>query len=162
MPRSNLEFLNSSFYYNSFLLSQALGDQQQGLVLVKSDDDDTNDDEVKVAPNTEQFDEEDLEVFQPSSEWQSIKPGQSIPAGLHVRMNLQTGEKEAKLMEGDDGTKFKNNMDSKKKFITIDKNVISKQRLKEALKDFRDKFHDESAQGEHSDQSHGSLTGGEF
>ena len=102
-----MEFLNSSFYYYSYLLSQALGDQQQGLVLVKSDDDDTNDDEVKVAPNTEQFDEEDLEVFQPSSEWQSIKPGQSIPAGLHVRMNLQTGQKEAKLMEGDDGTKFK-------------------------------------------------------
>ena len=57
---------------------------------------------------------------------------------------------------------LKNNMDSEKKFITIDKNVISKQRLKEALKDFRDKFHDESAKGEHSDQSHGSLTGGEF
>ena len=27
--------------------------------------------------------------------------GQSIPRGLHVRLNLQTGKKEAKLMEED-------------------------------------------------------------
>lgn len=79
----------------ALLLTSTLGEQQQGLVLVKSDDENGNNDEVEIAPNTEQFDEEDLEVFQPSSEWQSIKPGQGIPPGLHVRMNLQTGEKEA-------------------------------------------------------------------
>lgn len=144
----------------ALLLTSTLGEQQQGLVLVKSYDENGNNDEVEIAPNTEQFDEEDLEVFQPSSEWQSIKPGQGIPPGLHVRMNLQTGEKEAKLMEGDDGTKYKTNKDSKQKFITIDKNVISKQRLKEALKDFRDKFHDENPDEEYSDQSHGPLPGG--
>lgn len=38
-------------------------------------------------------------VFQPTSEWQEIEKGQAIPAGLHVRMNLQTGAREAKLME---------------------------------------------------------------
>ena len=29
--------------------------------------------------------------------------GQSVPAGLHIRMNLETGLREAKLMDGDDG-----------------------------------------------------------
>lgn len=51
-------------------------------------------------------DEDDgLSVFQPTNEWQVIERGQSIPAGLHVRMNLQTGVREAKLMEDDPGNK---------------------------------------------------------
>ena len=40
----------------------------------------------------------EAEVFIPTTEWQVVKEGQSIPKGLHVRMNLQTGLKEAKLM----------------------------------------------------------------
>jgi len=32
--------------------------------------------------------------------------GQAVPAGLHIRMNLQTGQNEGKLMEGDDGVKY--------------------------------------------------------
>jgi nucleotide exchange factor SIL1 len=31
---------------------------------------------------------------------------QAIPAGLHVRLNIETGKKEAKLMDGDDGHKY--------------------------------------------------------
>ena len=112
--------------------------------------------------NAEQIDEVDLEVFQPTSEWQAIQPGQGIPAGLHVRMNLQTGEKEAKLMDGDDGSKYKIDKDSKQKFINIDKNFISKQHLKEALKEFRDKFHDESPDGENSEQTQSQLDPSEY
>ena len=112
--------------------------------------------------NAEQIDEEDLEVFQPTSEWQAIRPNQGIPAGLHVRMNLQTGEKEAKLMDGDDGSKYKIDKDSKQKFINIDKNFISKQHLKEALKEFRDKFHDESPDGENSEQTQSQLDPSEY
>ncbi|XP_041476573.1 nucleotide exchange factor SIL1-like [Lytechinus variegatus] len=44
-------------------------------------------------------DQEILEVFKPSDEWQPIKEGQAIPAGLHVRINLATGEKEAKYLD---------------------------------------------------------------
>ncbi|KAJ0409763.1 hypothetical protein ATCC90586_001076 [Pythium insidiosum] len=40
--------------------------------------------------------------FVPTEEWQEILPGQSIPPGLHVRMNLETGKKEAKLITDDD------------------------------------------------------------
>ncbi|XP_030841956.1 nucleotide exchange factor SIL1 [Strongylocentrotus purpuratus] len=43
--------------------------------------------------------EEILEVFQPTDEWQTIKEGQAIPAGLHVRINLAEGTKEAKYLD---------------------------------------------------------------
>ena len=39
------------------------------------------------------------EIFVPTNEWQEIKPGQAIPQGLHVRMDMQTGKKEARLMQ---------------------------------------------------------------
>ncbi|XP_053964215.1 nucleotide exchange factor Sil1 [Anastrepha ludens] len=38
-------------------------------------------------------------TFEATNEWQEIKEGQEIPAGLHVRINLQTKKKEAKLYE---------------------------------------------------------------
>lgn len=39
-------------------------------------------------------------LFEPSSEWQIVKPEQRLPAGLDIRVNLETGLKEAKLGEG--------------------------------------------------------------
>ncbi|XP_068745321.1 nucleotide exchange factor SIL1-like [Montipora capricornis] len=127
------------------LLLSSLAEQQPGLVLVESDDG-FKDSEIIEEVNKEHV-EEDLTIFQPTADWQTIQPGQGIPPGLHVRMNLQTGKKEAKLMDGDDGSKYQSNKDTKQKFITIDKSVISKQHLKEALKDFRDKFHSDSPSG---------------
>ncbi|KAG1650831.1 Nucleotide exchange factor SIL1 [Nymphon striatum] len=44
-------------------------------------------------------DEEKKDIFIPSKEWKVIKEDQSIPPGLHVRINLSTGLKEAKLMD---------------------------------------------------------------
>uniref|UniRef100_A0A1A9WGZ7 Nucleotide exchange factor SIL1 n=1 Tax=Glossina brevipalpis TaxID=37001 RepID=A0A1A9WGZ7_9MUSC len=46
--------------------------------------------------------EEIAENISFTKEWKEIKDGQSIPAGLHVRINLQTGKKEAKLITSDD------------------------------------------------------------
>lgn len=41
-------------------------------------------------------------VFIPTNEWQEVKEGQDIPGGLHVRLNIDTHKREAKLMaEGD-------------------------------------------------------------
>ena len=45
------------------------------------------------------IDDQDLNIFKPTSEWQTVLEGQAIPAGLHVRMNLATGKKEAKLLD---------------------------------------------------------------
>jgi len=36
--------------------------------------------------------------FIPTNEWQIVKDGQMIPGGLHIRMDLSTGLKEAKLL----------------------------------------------------------------
>ena len=37
--------------------------------------------------------------FVATNEWQVIKEGQIVPSGLHYRINLETGVKEAKLLE---------------------------------------------------------------
>jgi len=42
---------------------------------------------------------EDDNVFVATAEWQEIRPGQKVAAGLHYRMNLETGKKEAKLLD---------------------------------------------------------------
>uniref|UniRef100_A0A1B0GIJ5 Nucleotide exchange factor SIL1 n=1 Tax=Lutzomyia longipalpis TaxID=7200 RepID=A0A1B0GIJ5_LUTLO len=42
------------------------------------------------------------DTFIPTREWQTIKEGQKVPAGLHYRINLETGEKEAKILEEED------------------------------------------------------------
>lgn len=95
----------------------------------------------------------DAEPFIPTKEWQIVKPNQAIPAGLHVRMNFQTGIKEAKILEDDDdkGTPDKKEPAGPK--ITLseeNKNInefppnnekiyFTKEHLKEALSEFRDK-----------------------
>ncbi|XP_058808029.1 nucleotide exchange factor Sil1 [Phymastichus coffea] len=50
-------------------------------------------------------------VFVPTKEWQTVKKGISIPQGLHIRHNLQTGVIEAKLMD-DDNDKEKSSEDN--------------------------------------------------
>ncbi|XP_064465810.1 nucleotide exchange factor SIL1-like [Ornithodoros turicata] len=37
-------------------------------------------------------------LFQPEKEWKEVKPGDVLPPGLHVRMDLTTGRKEARLL----------------------------------------------------------------
>ncbi|KAM9916356.1 hypothetical protein OXX80_013633, partial [Metschnikowia pulcherrima] len=41
------------------------------------------------------------QIFQPSNEWQVVREDQQIPAGLHVRLNLETGETEARLLRAE-------------------------------------------------------------
>ncbi|KAJ5038824.1 uncharacterized protein L3040_006503 [Drepanopeziza brunnea f. sp. 'multigermtubi'] len=45
-------------------------------------------------------------IFQPTKDFQPVREGQDLPPGLHVRMNIWSGEKEARLnipMEGEEG-----------------------------------------------------------
>lgn len=48
----------------------------------------------------------DAPTFVPGRDWQPVLKGQAIPPGLHVRLNMETGEREAKLLDGDDGSRF--------------------------------------------------------
>ncbi|TYZ63750.1 hypothetical protein PybrP1_003719 [[Pythium] brassicae (nom. inval.)] len=37
--------------------------------------------------------------FEPTHEWKDILPNQALPPGLYIRVNLETGKKEAKLLD---------------------------------------------------------------
>ncbi|XP_063687008.1 nucleotide exchange factor SIL1-like [Bolinopsis microptera] len=56
---------------------------------------------VSVTPLLDESDDV-IEKFVATSEWADIKEGQSIGKGLHVRMNLETGRKEAKKLSKED------------------------------------------------------------
>ncbi|KAK9459003.1 uncharacterized protein V1516DRAFT_546020 [Lipomyces oligophaga] len=43
-------------------------------------------------------------IFEPSDNWQIIRPDQEVPAGLHIRMDFQTGLREAKYLNDADDT----------------------------------------------------------
>ncbi|XP_066199217.1 nucleotide exchange factor SIL1 isoform X3 [Saccopteryx leptura] len=85
----------------------------------------------------EELDPEILEVFHPSHEWQALRPGQAVPAGSHVRLNLQTGAREVKLKDED---KFRNTLKGSKKGkrLDIDTNTYTSQDLKSALAKFKE------------------------
>ena len=55
-----------------------------------------DDDDLLVEVEIEE--DEELDIFEPTHEWKTVKDGQVIPPGLHVRMNVETGSREAKLM----------------------------------------------------------------
>ncbi|KAK2180926.1 hypothetical protein NP493_420g05010 [Ridgeia piscesae] len=40
-----------------------------------------------------------INITQDIRQWQTVRQGQAIPPGLHVRLNLETGQREAKLLE---------------------------------------------------------------
>ncbi|XP_036425063.1 nucleotide exchange factor SIL1 [Colossoma macropomum] len=80
-------------------------------------------------------DPEDLEVFHPTNEWRTLKPGQAVPAGSHVRLNLQTGQREAKLGE-EKGLKYLRD-GQRQELMNKQAAFFSTQKLKEALKKFK-------------------------
>ncbi len=65
--------------------------------------------EVKEGSN--QTEDEENGVFIPTEDWKVIKKGQHIPPGLHVRMNLETGLKEAKLLDKNDSGELQKSSD---------------------------------------------------
>ncbi|KAM3612736.1 uncharacterized protein V6R79_013584 [Siganus canaliculatus] len=70
------------------------------LTVVESPAAGEEEEEVTVEEETVQEDGEgDMEVVEPTEEWQTLKPGQAVPAGSHVRLNLQTGQREVRLGE---------------------------------------------------------------
>ncbi|ETE66275.1 Nucleotide exchange factor SIL1 [Ophiophagus hannah] len=119
--------------------SSCLNDRVAEFALTKKEEGDLkeqNKEELEVIEEEEEvLDAEDLEVFYPTNQWQTVRPGQAIPAGLHVQLNLQTGEKLAKLP--DDYKEKSDTKDSPKSKrlgqIDIDPNSFTTQELKRAL-----------------------------
>ncbi|MBN3305876.1 SIL1 factor, partial [Amia calva] len=84
----------------------------------------------------EEINPEDLEVFQPTDVWQSLRPGQAVPVGSHVRLNLQTGEREVKL--GEEARLRYWHSGQRKGMLNTEAPQFSAQELKEALKKFKE------------------------
>ncbi|XP_069698478.1 nucleotide exchange factor SIL1 [Periplaneta americana] len=77
---------------------------------------------------TPEEDTENTDIFKATHEWQTIKEGQAIPRGLHVRLNLQTGQREAKLMDDSEHTDVVSVPEEKE---------ITPEEIKAALKNFK-------------------------
>ncbi|XP_012996581.1 nucleotide exchange factor SIL1 isoform X3 [Cavia porcellus] len=107
----------------------------------------TKESEKKDTKVEEEMDAEVLEVFQPTYEWQALRPGQAVPAGSHVRLNLQTGAREVKLQYED---KFRNNLKELKKGKRLDINTdtYTSQDLKSALAKFKEGERESSKEDE--------------
>lgn len=85
--------------------------QSNQLSVVETEEDPDQDDEVTVEGFTGQKPVDLKKVFIPTREWQTVEPDQVLLPGLHIRMNLQTGLKEAKLMDGDDGKEYQESLE---------------------------------------------------
>ncbi|XP_030621768.1 nucleotide exchange factor SIL1 [Chanos chanos] len=103
------------------------------MTVVESSDNPSEDAESRVE---DEADEEDLEVFYPTDKWQTLRPGQAVPAGSHVRLNLQTGQREVK--KGDEEG-FKHWKDGKRQgMVNMQAPSFTAEELKEALKKFKE------------------------
>jgi len=78
------------------LVLPALSQLSQDLVFVGESETEAKDAETSVEPAADSV--ETTEVFVATREWQAVLPGQAIPRGLHVRIDMQTGEKVARLL----------------------------------------------------------------
>ncbi|XP_049442566.1 nucleotide exchange factor SIL1 [Epinephelus fuscoguttatus] len=96
----------------------------------EEDDGVVGDEEEEVAVDE---DGGNLEVVQPTEEWQTLKPGQAVPAGSHVRLNLQTGQREVRL--GEEKLKYWTQEHREKEEI---QSLFNPDELKQALKKMKE------------------------
>ncbi|RCK66363.1 Nucleotide exchange factor SIL1 [Candida viswanathii] len=87
-------------------------------------------------------------IFIPTEEWQVIKEGQEIPPGLHVRLNIDTLEKEAKLMDAE----AKDEVPVQELVVDGELQDHSKEAIQENLQKIHEKKHPEVKQ-DHSHRS---------
>lgn len=62
-------------------------------------------------------------IFQATNEWQEIGSDEILPKGLHVRINLQTGKKEAKLLDNEDEMDVHSKVTSNYQIVEHESNV---------------------------------------
>uniref|UniRef100_A0A8C5UFW1 Nucleotide exchange factor SIL1 n=1 Tax=Malurus cyaneus samueli TaxID=2593467 RepID=A0A8C5UFW1_9PASS len=103
--------------------------------LTKIEESDIKDEGGNEPVTEDDADPEDLEVFYPTDQWQTLRPGQAVPAGSHVRLNLQTGEREAKLPDRENGESDTREETRRKRLgkVDVNANSFTSQELKKAL-----------------------------
>ncbi|XP_065546298.1 nucleotide exchange factor SIL1 isoform X2 [Lathamus discolor] len=113
----------------------SLSDRVPEFALTKIEESDIKDDSGKEVVAEDDADPEDLEVFYPTHQWQALRPGQAVPAGSHVRLNLQTGDREVKLPDSENGKSDTRKERRRKRLgkVDVDSTSFTSQELKKAL-----------------------------
>lgn len=136
--------ISSICLYNLSVKSEAA--EHGALTLVQdstsSNNEDDNDGVITIEDNEGKESNENIDIFEPTSEWKTVKKGQKIPPGLHVRMDMQTGEKQAKLMDSTQTKMEQWDAGENIGIINTEKKRYTRDELKAALKDF--KYKDET------------------
>ncbi|GJQ75852.1 hypothetical protein Trydic_g17920 [Trypoxylus dichotomus] len=108
---------------------------------------------VEVILGVEKEDENDEDTFVPTEEWKPIRKGQKIPEGLHIRINLETGVTEAKLLKRiekpDENALSVSPAHAHEGEATNDKLKISPSELKQALKNIKNDINEEEVKGKY-------------
>ncbi|KAJ6659276.1 hypothetical protein lerEdw1_019322 [Lerista edwardsae] len=118
----------------SFL--SCFNDRVAEFALTKKENSDVKEQNEQESVEELDLDSEDLEVFYPTNQWQVVHQGQAIPAGLHVQLNLQTGENLAKLPDDNhEKSDLKDSPRSSKRLgqVDLDPSSFTTQELKKAL-----------------------------
>ncbi|KAL4631531.1 nucleotide exchange factor SIL1 [Arapaima gigas] len=123
-------FLYCKFVFN--VPSLKLPKSISALTVVEGSEPSDTDEEAHV---DNEVNSEDLEVFQPTHHWQTLRPGQAVPAGSHVRLNLQTGQREVRL--DPEAFKYWRNGKRQGTVNTLSPSFTAEE-LKEALKKFKE------------------------
>uniref|UniRef100_A0A2K6F1W3 Nucleotide exchange factor SIL1 n=2 Tax=Propithecus coquereli TaxID=379532 RepID=A0A2K6F1W3_PROCO len=136
----------------AFCFTFCLSRQNQEFALTNPEKSSTKETEKTETKAEEELNTEVLEVFHPTHEWQALGPGQAVPAGSHVRVNLQTGAREVKLQYED---KFRNNLRGSKKGkrLDVNTNTYTSQDLKNALAKFKEGAEVESSKEDKARQA---------
>ena len=92
--------------------------------------------DLKMVKEGEKVDR-NLNVFKPSTEWAVIPEGYAVPQGIHVRMNLQTGLKEGKLLDDSDRD---GDLDNSPSVIKRVEKVVDVQANRKKLNEIKDRF----------------------
>ena len=88
--------MGPNLVYIALVMSSSSLSLSQDLALVHSEDSESEASEASVTSERPLVSSDTL--FVATEEWQEVWPGQRVPGGLHVRMNLETGKKEAKIL----------------------------------------------------------------
>ncbi|XP_059773184.1 nucleotide exchange factor SIL1 isoform X2 [Balaenoptera ricei] len=136
-----------------------LSHKNSEFALTNPEESSTKETERKETTAEEELDPKVLEVFHPTHEWQALRPGHAVPAGSHVRLNLQTGAREVKLQDED---KLRNNLKGLKKGkrLDINTNTYTSQDLKSALAKFKEGADMESSKEDKMDNAQDLLSFG--
>lgn len=146
----------SSFLLNCSYFANADQNHNNEVVLVEDDVSSSDEDTANKKPWSAEFkldmegNGQTGEMFVPTKEWQIIKPGQIIPKGIHVRLNIQTGEREGKLLDQEDNNANDKIVEVKPSDASNDRNRVFSKELEDALKKLNDEKQAKSSEEENS------------